>query len=575
MGEISISTLFSFVIYLFIPFAFGFLAKKIKISPIVGYIIAGITIGNLFEGIINPEIINNIAFIGIVLLLFTLGIDINIEKLFFLKKFIFFGGVLQMLLSLSGIAVLNLFFGFTPLQSFLIALAFISSSTSIVAKIIQDRGEEESFLGEVAIGILMFQDLAFIPFIIIFTFFKGQYASYFELTKNISLALIEAGIILYLMFFIGKRVVPFLFNNIARLSRELLNLFVIIFIFLIAVIFSYFKIPILIGAFVAGVLVSQTLEHFHIFSQIIPIRDIMAIIFFVFIGTHVKLGEILSVIPQILSFTFLVMLIKAIILLTIFLYFKFSSRMAFTLAIYLFQISENAFILTSIAFLNKVFTSQQYLFVISAGLLSLLLTPFMINKKDVIYNAIRSFLKKYAPFVDMFIKNKLDFDKSPLEAFDIRNHIIICGYGRIGSHVGKALDLANIPFICIDYNYNTIEKAKKEGVNAIYGDPTDIDILDFAQTENALAIIITVPGSINQESIILNSKKLNSKIYIISRVRNIDDQRRLIDLGAKSVVRPEIEAFLSIIKKIFILRRMPRDEIVKRIKHLRLIRTLV
>ena len=574
MGDIAPLTLLSYVIYLFIPFVFGFLAKKIKISPIVGYIIAGIAIGNLFEGIINPQIINNIAFFGIVLLLFSVGIDVNMEKLFLLKKFILFGGILQMLLTLISISVLSMFFGFTPLQSFLISLAFISSSTSIVAKIIQDRGEEESFLGEITIGILMFQDLAFIPFIIIFTFFQGQNISYFDLSKNIFLALLEAGLILYLVYFIGKRIVPLLFNNIAKLSRELLNLFVIIFIFLVAVICAFFKIPILIGAFIAGVLVSQTLEHFHVFSQIRPMRDIMAIIFFVYIGAHVKVWEIFTFLPQILTFTSLVIFFKAIILLIIFLYFKFSSRMAFTLAIYLFQISENAFILTSIAYQNKVFTSQQYLFVISAGLLSLLLTPFLINKKDDIYNFIRAFFKKYVPVVETFIKHKLDFDKSPLEAFNISNHVIICGYGRIGSHVGKALDLANIPFICIDYNYNTIEKAKKEGINAIYGDPTDIDILDFAQAENALAVIVTVPGSINQESIIMNSKKLNPKIYIISRVHNIDDQRRLIDLGAKSVVRPEIEASLSIIKKIFLLRKMSKDEIIKRIQHLRLIRTL-
>ncbi len=575
MGEISATTLFSFIVYLLIPFIFGFLAKKIKISPIVGYIIGGIVIGNLFERIISPDIINNIAFIGIVLLLFTVGIDVNIEKLFILKKFIVFGGILQVLVTLICISLLSVFFGFTPLQSFLVALAFVSSSTSIVAKIIQDRGEEDSFLGEIAIGILMFQDMAFIPFIIIFTYLQGQNISYLELTKNISFALIEAGIILWLMYIIGKRVVPVLFNIISRISRELLNLFVIIFIFFIAAIFSYFKIPILIGAFIAGVLVSQTLEHFHIFSQIRPMRDILAIIFFVFIGTHVKISEILTIIPQILSFTFIVALIKAIILLVIFLYFKFSSRMAFTLSILLFQISENAFILSSIAYLNKVFTSQQYLFIISTVLLSLLFTPYMINKKDFFYNAIRTFLKKYIPVIEMFIKHKLDFDRSPLDAFSIENHVIVCGYGRIGSHVGRALNLANIPFICIDYNYNTIEKAKKEGVNAIYGDPTDIDILDFAQTENALAVVITVPGNINQEAIILNSKKLNPKIYIISRVHNVKDQKRLLDLGAKSVVRPEIEASLSIIKKIFILRKMSRDEIIKRVKHLRLVRTLI
>ena len=572
MGEIPLENFINFFIFLLIPFLFGFLAKKIKISPIVGYIIGGIVLGNLFQGIISHDIIKNIAFFGIVLLLFTVGIDVNIQKLFILKKFILFGGLLQLLLTIFFISILSSFFGFTPLQSFLIAIAFVSSSTSLVAKLIQDRGEEDSFLGEIAVGLLMFQDLAFIPFIIIFTFFNSQNVSYLDLTKNIAIALVEASVILYLIYIIGKRIVPKLFNSISKISRELLNLFVILFIFLVAGISTLFQIPILVGAFIAGVLVSQTTEHFHIFSQMRPLRDIMAIIFFVYIGSNVKIAEIGPILPKILLFSLLIMLVKAIIFLIVFLYFKFSSRMAFTIAIFLFQVSENAFILSSIAFANNVFTSQQYLFIISSVILSILITPFMINNKDNIYVFIRSFFKKYIPAIEIFIKHKLDFDKSPLDAFDISDHIIICGYGRIGSNVGRALNLANIPFIGIDYNFNTVEKAKKEGISVIYGDPTDIDILDFVQVEKALAIVVTVPGRSNQESVILNSKKLNPHIYIISRVHNAMDQERVLDLGAKSVVRPEVEASLSIIKKLFLLKRIPREEVIKRLKNIRLMK---
>ena len=572
MGEIPLENFINFFIFLLIPFLFGFLAKKIKISPIVGYIIGGIVLGNLFQGIISYDIIKNIAFFGIVLLLFTVGIDVNIQKLFILKKFILFGGLLQLLLTIFFISILSSFFGFTPLQSFLIAIAFVSSSTSLVAKLIQDRGEEDSFLGEIAVGLLMFQDLAFIPFIIIFTFFNSQNVSYLDLTKNIAIALVEASVILYLIYVIGKRIVPKLFNSISKISRELLNLFVILFIFLVAGISTLFQIPILVGAFIAGVLVSQTTEHFHIFSQMRPLRDIMAIIFFVYIGSNVKIAEIGPILPKILLFSLLIMLVKAIIFLIVFLYFKFSSRMAFTIAIFLFQVSENAFILSSIAFANNVFTSQQYLFIISSVILSILITPFMINNKDNIYVFIRGFFKKYIPAIEIFIKHKLDFDKSPLDAFDISDHIIICGYGRIGSNVGRALNLANIPFIGIDYNFNTVEKAKKEGISVIYGDPTDIDILDFVQVEKALAIVVTVPGRSNQEAVILNSKKLNPQIYIISRVHNAMDQERVLDLGAKSVVRPEVEASLSIIKKLFLLKRIPREEVIKRLKNIRLMK---
>src|SRR3989344_2725031 len=328
MPEIPVTTFFNYFLYLFIPFVFGFLAKKIKISPVIGYIIGGIALGNVFSGVISQEAIRGFAYFGIILLLFTVGLDINLNKITILKKFIVIGGTIQILLSLFLITVLSTFFGFSFLQSFLIGIALTSSSTSIVAKIIQDRGEESSFLGEVALGVLMFQDLAFIPFIIIFTFFNGQEQSVFEVVRDIGIGLVQATVIIWVMYFFGKRYIPKLFNAIAKTSRELLNLFVI---------------------------------------------------------------------PKIALFAFLLVLIKALILLAVFLYFRFSSRMAFYLAIFLFQASENAFILLSLAFTNKILTSEQYLFVLTAVLMSLMFTPVLINSKDSLYQSLRSFLKKYVP----------------------------------------------------------------------------------------------------------------------------------------------------------------------------------
>src|SRR3989338_7439708 len=211
MPEIPVTTFFNYFLYLFIPFVFGFLAKKIKISPVIGYIIGGIALGNVFSGVISQEAIRGFAYFGIILLLFTVGLDINLNKITILKKFIVIGGTIQILLSLFLITVLSTFFGFSFLQSFLIGIALTSSSTSIVAKIIQDRGEESSFLGEVALGGLMFEDLAFIPFIIIFTFFNTESVSIFEAIKAISLGVGEAAIILLTMYYLWKRFIPRIF----------------------------------------------------------------------------------------------------------------------------------------------------------------------------------------------------------------------------------------------------------------------------------------------------------------------------------------------------------------------------
>lgn len=571
MAEVSGAQFFNYFIFLLVPFFFGLFAKKFKLSPIVGYLFGGIVLGNILKDLVSIDVVTQFAHFGIVLLLFSIGLDLNMTKMFVLKKFVVLGGLLQILVTVGSVTVLSLFFGFNTIQAFLIGIALTSSSTTIVAKIIQEKREENSFLGEVALGILMFQDLAFIPFIIIFTYLNGETTTGFEVVKTILLSIAEATLILLTMYYVGKRIVPLAFNKIARVSRELLNLFILVFIFAVIALSSSFGVPVLIGAFIAGVLVSQTLEHHHVFAQIRPLRDVMAIVYFVYIGTHVQIPQVLFLLPKILLFGSLLILVKALILLFIFLYFRFSSRMAFSMSLFLFQVSENAFILLSLAFTNNIFSSDEYLVILSSVLMTLMLTPYLIQRRDILYLSVRTFLKKRLPYVEVFIQKRLDFNEAPVESTILKNHIVICGYGRIGEQVGKALALANIPYIAVDYNFQTVEKHKKEGTNIIYGDPNDTDVLQYAQMAHAAAVVIAVPLSSDQESIILNAKKLNNDMLVISRVHTEGDRQRMKDLGAHTIVLPEFEASLMMIRRIFLHKRMTKDEIIKWIRHIKLV----
>jgi CPA2 family monovalent cation:H+ antiporter-2 len=240
------------------------------------------------------------------------------------------------------------------------------------------------------------------------------------------------------------------------------------------------------------------------------------------------------------------------------------------LALYLFQIDEDAFILMSTAFANGVLSYDNYLFVTTAVLFTLVITPYLIENKEKIYQLTRDFLKRYLPVFDKFITHKIDRDQSPIDVLSIKDHVIICGYGRVGSFIGQSLLLANIPFLAIDYNFQLVEKAKKEGVNIIYGDPTDIDILDFAQIENAKVLVLALPEKYSQEKVILNAKKLNPKILIIARIHRKIDKHRLKSLGAHITIQPEVEAALSIIKKIYLLHQFSQEEITQKIKRIRL-----
>ena len=364
--------------------------------------------------------------------------------------------------------------------------------------------------------------------------------------------------------------IPKVFSKIARISRELFDLFIVVFIFFIVGLSIILKIPTLIGAMVAGVLLAQTIEHYHIFSEVRPLRNLLGVIFFVYIGSHIELRLIIPYLPSIILFTVGVIIIKALVVLLIFLFLKFHSRTSFSLSMYLFQIDEDAFILMSSAYLSKVITIEKYLFVITAVLITFILTPVFIKNKDKFYRAIREFIKKFLPFLENFITYRIDSNQSPIDELIIKNHIIICGYGRIGSYIGRSLMMADIPYVAIDYNLFIVEKAKKQGVNIIYGDPSDIDILDYAQVENAIILIMALPEKNIQETIVLNAKKLNRKLYIISRVHKERDQARMKDLGVDLVVQPEFEASLSIIKKIYRWHKLDKEDIVNKIKRLKI-----
>ncbi len=570
MVEIELKVLLDFFVFLTVPFLFALGTKKVNLPPVLGYILGGIFFGNFLGSFSNQEAIKSFAYFGILLLLFTVGLETNFSRLISYKKIIFIAGSLQILLSIFFTFLVSLIFKFSFLTSFLIGIALSSSSTGIVAKIIQDRGEESSFLGEMAMGILIFQDISFIPFLIIFTSITNGEAGFFKIFSEVFIGLVKSTIIVFLLFYFGQKIIPIFFNKIGKLSRELLNLFIIIFIFFIAGLSYILGIPSLIGIFIAGVFLAQTLEHHHIFSEIRPLRDILSVIFFIYIGYNAKILENLNLLPSIFLFTFLIILVKFLVIFLIFTYLKFHTKLSFSLASYLFQIDEDAFILMSTAYLNKLINQNDYVYIISSVIITLIITPIIIKNKDFIYENIKYFVKKYLPFLDNYLKFKIDSNLSPIDQLNLKNHVVICGYGRIGSNIGKSLILANIPFIAIDYNLGLVERARRQGVNIIYGDPTDIDILDYAEVDEATILILAIPNLETQKTVYLNAKKLNKNIYVISRIHKEEHQNIMKDLGVNLVVQPEFEASISIIKKIYLMRQLDKIEIINKLKRLKI-----
>ncbi|MFQ5452037.1 MAG: NAD-binding protein [Candidatus Paceibacterota bacterium] len=294
------------------------------------------------------------------------------------------------------------------------------------------------------------------------------------------------------------------------------------------------------------------------------------ILFFVFLGAQVGISELIVSLPTVLLFTIVLILIKFIVFFVIFVLFRFHSRSSFAIGVYLSQVGEFAFILLQSAVNAQLIESEVFSFAITVTLVSLIISPILIDKREAIYLIARRFIKRYVPSLEKYLHHVVDREPAHIEALDLKRHVIICGYGRVGKYIGRALSMAGVPYIAVDYNFQTVEEARKSGVRIIYGDPTDIDILDYLQAEHAFTLISAVPDSFSQERIILNAKMLKPDILIFSRVGRESEQRRMKDLGARVVVQPEFEAALSIVRRVFAGYKIPTDEARGKIKRLKI-----
>lgn len=568
MTDIELPLILNLIVFIAVPFCGGLLANRIGLPRMIGYIVSGMILGIFIQGN-SSGFLPLFANFGLIFLLFTIGLELNIETL---RRF----GKLATVLALFQIAIswivflgILLLLKLTFIEAAILGFACALSSTAIVSKFIQEKGEENSLLGALTMGILILQDLVVIPFMILFQSI-GKSSGISSVLMDLLFSFVRAGLVLGVMYILAQRVIPIVLAKVATISRELLNLFTILIILSTVALFSSLGVSPAIAAFIAGVLVGGTLEHYQIFSQIRPLRDMFTILFFVFLGATIDLSHTFYILPKALLFAFLIIGIKFFILLLLFIYFRFHSKTAFSTGILLAQVGEFAFIVMHQAQIEGIVSAETYTFAIASTLLTLSISPILMERKDVLYAKSRAFITKHFPALDTYLLYRIEREPAHIDALSIREHVVICGYGRVGSYIGRALTLAHIPFIAIDYNYSVVDSQRKKDINIIYGDPTDLDILDFAQVEYASAIIAAVPDAFSQEMIILNAKILNPKVTIFTRVGIQGYQKRLKDLGAEIVVQPEFEAALSIIKRVFTGYSIPQKDAAGKIKRLRL-----
>ncbi len=512
--------------------------KRIKLPPILGYLFVGTLIGPYaLAWLPESDTIQALAEIGVVFLLFMIGLEFSISRLIAMKTTVFGLGSVQVIIStLTGGTIVWLT-GVDWKAALVVGGAMALSSTAIVAKQLTDQLEMQARHGQLAIGILLFQDLAVVPLLVIIPILAmGQDQS---LTVPILIALVKGVFALIIMFQAGRWLLRPYYHLVAEThSAEIFTLATLLVSLTAAWLTNQLGLSLALGAFMAGLMLSETEYKNQIQADIRPFRDVLMGLFFISVGAQLDVTVIIKEWFWVGLLTSGLIVGKGGVIVLLALLAKYEFPVAFRTGLVLGQAGEFGLAVLIVAISNNLLSLQETQPIIAASLLSMLISPILIR-----YNS---------HFTDKLFHRvyKSGLNAPPKELVTacetISKHVIICGFGRIGQNLANILREMNINYVALDLDHTLIREAWEAGENVFFGDSTHREILHKAELERASALIITFDDALISEKIIQAARSINSDIPII--VRSKDDQYmdRMHDMGASNVVPESFEASMML-----------------------------
>ncbi len=518
--------------------------QRIKIPVLVGYIVVGILAGSSGIGFLtSSDAIKLLAEFGIVFLMFTVGLEFSLPRLMQLKKDVFCFGSTQVIFSILLTMALGLVFKLTLIQSFIVGAIVAMSSTAIVLRQLTEQGEINNPSGQHALGILLFQDLAVIPILILLPSLESTQTQ--PLSSLFGLALIKGAIAITLLIFVGTKVLKPLFYKItSNHSLELFTLMILFITFLCAGITSSLGLSYTLGAFLAGMVLGETEFKHQIKTDIRPFKDILIGFFFITVGTQFNTTTMITAWNWTLLMFVALVFFKVLLISVLGLFFTRSKYTALQTGLILAQGSEFGFVILNIALESSLFPDEYGQVILAALLFSMLLAPLVIKHQHAILKVLKIRDKKLAAD---------DEDSLKTANQTLKDHILLCGYGRVGQNIARFLDKANLQYIALDLDPLRVRNARLAGDNVFYADATDYQNLQHAHIEHARAIII---GFINPQitaNIIELIRKHHEKIPIIVRCHDDAETNLFYEKGATEVIPEIFETSLMISSHILLM----------------------
>ena len=526
----------------------GLLMQRLGQPLILGYILTGIAFGPYTGGFALTSVheIELLAEIGVALLLFALGLEFSLKDLKPVKKIALIGTPIQILLTIAMGYGIGQWMGLDAKTSLWLGALVSLSSTMVLLKTLMNQGWLGTLSSKVMVGMLIVQDLAVVPLIVLLPMLNNPALGWISL----EIAILKTVLFLAGMILFGTRLLPRIMRHIANLgSRELfllaitaIGLGVGYLTYLVGLSFAF-------GAFVAGMVLSESDYGHQALSDIIPVRDLFGLLFFASVGMLLNPTFLLDHWEQVLILVLIVSLGKGIIFALLARIFKYGNVVPLAVGLGLFQVGEFSFVLAQVGVSTNSISHEVYSLVLTTAIITMFLTPLISGQTARLYALHKRWFKHEA-------LDSINFPKS-----GFRNHVIIIGGGRVGFRIAQVLKRLNVPLLIIELDQLRVDRAKNADIPVVYGDASHEVVLEAAETSLARLLIITSPEVVIAQTIVQRVRKVNAEIQVIARAPGIEFLEEFKKLNISEVVIPEFEAGLEMARKALVHLHIPAAKI--------------
>lgn len=529
---------------------FGFVTDRLKLSPIVGYLVAGFFVGPNSPGFVaDPNLAMQLAEVGVILLMFGVGLHFDLSDLLAVKGIAVPGAIAQILIATILGTVAALSFGLPLGTGIVLGLALAVASTVVLMRGLSDNQMLDTVQGHVAVGWLIVEDIFTVLVLVLLPVIpralsSGEEQPAVNILMATGIAVAKLAALSIFVLPIGGKIIPWLLSHVARTrSKELFTLTVLVIAFLIAAGSAIiFNASVALGAFLAGMVVGRTRLSHQAAADILPMRDAFAVLFFLSIGMLLDPSFVLMNPLLVLAFLVIILIAKSLVACTVVIFLGYSVRTALTVAIGLAQIGEFSFLLIQQAQSLKIMPQEGFSLIVTCALISISFNPLLFKVIDPAENWLRSSktlwnLLNYRSEM----KARTASARVDLTEQHRRPLAIIVGYGPVGQRVSTILREFGLQHVIIDLNVDTVSNVISEGYPAIYGDGSHREILTAAGIEEAKYLIVTIPDLTSSISVVTNALNLNSTIKVFVRTRYLNATSILQGLGVSAILFEEEE----------------------------------